>query len=236
MKHILWLALLLPSIAFSQGGPFTEEFCNANPADAICVGFNIDRADVDANEAILADHETRITDLESLHAGPFVAKLGATDAVGTVFNSFIVANNGTGNILSNFTVFLSQPDGTLAAVGISNSNGGHWGTGNIRYSGTDCTGIAYFTAAWTFSELGGDEGSIVINASVGFDGVPYTFSIGPLFSALVASNAVPGHPTSAPVCNNFSPTMKTGLRLAIPVQGLPAVVVPPSVATIQLSP
>lgn len=236
MKHTLWLAFLLPSIAFPQGGPFTEEFCDANPADAICVGFNSDRDEIDANEAILADHEVRITDLESLHAGPFIAKLGAVDSVGTFFNSFIVASNGTGDILSGFTVYLDQPDGTIAAVGISSAYGGHWPTGNIRYSGTGCTGTAYYIAAWTLTAFGGDEGSIVISASVGFDGVPYTFTIGPLFSATVASNVVPGHPISAPVCNDFSPFVQTGLRFAIPVQGLPAVVIPPSVATIQLGP
>lgn len=235
MKPILWLALLLPSIAFSQAGPFTEEFCNTNPNDGICVGFNADREDIDANEAILADHEARITDLENVPDGPFVAKLSAVDSVGTLFNSFVVAN-GTGNIVSDFIVRLEQPDGTFAAVGIESSKGGHWGTGSIRYSGSGCTGTAYYIAAWSFNVSGGDEGSILITAQAGFDGILYTFAIGPLFSATIASRSISGHPITAPVCDDFSPFVQTGLRLAIPVQGLPAVVVPPSVATIQLGP
>lgn len=239
MKHTLWLAFLLPITAFAHHPShedYTEAQCIADPTDPICVGFVIDRAEIDSNDNELADHEARITDLENVPEGPFVARLGAADSVGTLFNSFIVTSNGTGNIVSDFIVYLEQTDGTLAAVVISDSHGGHWSTGNIRYSGTGCTGTAYYIAAWTFSALSDDEGSIVINASVGFDGIPYTFSIGPLFSATVASNVVSGHPVSAPVCNNFSPFVQTGVRFAIPVQGLPAIVLPPSVATVQLSP
>ncbi len=235
MKHILWLALLLPSIAFP--GPFTKAFCDANPSDGICVGFNLDRAEVDANEAAIADHEVRIVTLEDAPeppVEPFVARLGAADSVGTVFNSFIQAS-GPEDVKTDFTIFVRQPDGTFATVGIEASKGGHWGTGNLRYSGSGCTGTAYYIAAWSFSSLGGDEGSIVISAQVGFDGIPYAFSIGPLFSATVASKSVPGHPITAPVCSDFSPFVQTGLRFAIPVQGLPAVVMPPSVAAIQLS-
>lgn len=236
MKHTLWLALLLPITAFSA--PFTEEFCDANPSNEICVGFNADRADIDAIEVAIADHEVRITDLEASHPiEPFVARLTALDSVGTVFNSFIVASNGTGDTLLGFAIHLEQPDGTVVAVGFSSAyDGGHWPTGNINYSGTGCTGTAYYIAAWTFSAFGGDEGSILISAQAGFDGIPYTFAIGPLFSATVASRAVSGHPISAPVCDDFSPFVQTGLRLAIPVQGLPAVVVPPSTVTVQLGP
>lgn len=59
MKHLIWLAILLP--LFAQANPYTEAYCVANPADDICIGFNLDRDRLDEledqDEAVLSQNE-----------------------------------------------------------------------------------------------------------------------------------------------------------------------------------
>ncbi len=231
MKHLLWLACLLPVSAYSQ--VFTEEFCEANPTNGICFGFNLDRARLDANEAMLADHEARIIELEAKVPLP-AAKLIASDILGAEFAVFAEAN-GTDDTLGSFTGYIHQSDGTFAAVSINENYGGLWPTGNIVYSGANCTGTAYYVAAWTWREVGNHEGAIVINSQAGFDGVPYTFTPGPLITTTVASKVLPGHPISAPVCSNYTAVSRADLRLAIAVEGLPDIS-GPSAAALELLP
>ena len=50
MKKLLWLALLLPMSAWAN--PYTVEYCEANPTNDICVGFNLDRDRLDTLEAM----------------------------------------------------------------------------------------------------------------------------------------------------------------------------------------
>lgn len=222
MKNLLWLVCLLPMAAHSQ--VFTVEFCDANPTNGICVGFNLDRARLDANEAQLADHEARIIVLEAKVPVP-AAKLIASDFLGAEFSLFAEAN-GTGDTVESFTGYILQSDGIYAGVGINENYGGLWSTGNIQYSGTNCTGTKYYIAAWTWREVGNHEGAIVINSQAGFDGVPYTFEPGPLLTATVASKSVPGHPISSPVCSNFTAFSRSDLRLAVAVEGLPDITGP----------
>lgn len=62
MKHLIWLAFLLPIVA--NANPYTVQFCIDNPTNDICVGFNLDRARLDLIESEQSQQNSRLDALE----------------------------------------------------------------------------------------------------------------------------------------------------------------------------
>ena len=179
MKKILWLALLLPFAAFAN--PYTNEYCDAFPADDICVGFNLDRGRLDALEA---------------GSGPVTKKFVLRDTNNQIVGDYTFEAVDTFNLTTGAPsvgiAFAIIHDGYYYRFGWSPTEGVQSGLGDaIYYSGFNCTGTAYILPQRRTGVGGGDSPAdgtgVIAGAYEGPSGTFYTvdFTVPPTRNATV---------------------------------------------------